>query len=456
MKKLILLISFFLLNISLLNANIINVPNDQPTIQAGIDSASTGDTVLVQPGLYFENINFSGKNIIVGSLYLMNSDTSFIKQTIIDGYRHHNSIVRFVSGEDSSAMLIGFILQRGYGQQHPSGFFIDGGGIYCRNSGPTLKNLIIKNSRYTTDGGGIYYESSIVRLYDSNITNNHVAGYMGGVGGGIFFTNSKGIIKNVVFNNNSAAFLGGTIYSYNSKFRLQNVTCINNTGNVIDCQDSTHIEIINSIFWNVPSPIIDFWTGSPSNSVTVLYSDLQGGVNSISTNNIGTVHWLDGNIDLDPQFADTIISNYNLSATSPCIDAGIHDTLIVYNNDLDTIIISELNFLGTAPDMGACEFDPATLIRKDPLLLENFILYQNYPNPFNSITTIEYYLPHANNVLIEIYNLLGQKVKTIMNDYMIAGYHEFKINAKDLPSGVYIYKIKAGNFHQTKKMLLLK
>ena len=68
-----------------LSAQTLNVPADYSTIQSAIDAAVNGDTILVQPGTYVENINFNGKNIIVASLFLTTADTSYIYQTIIDG-----------------------------------------------------------------------------------------------------------------------------------------------------------------------------------------------------------------------------------------------------------------------------------------------------------------------------------------------------------------------------------
>lgn len=83
MRNLMIIISLiFVLNLS---ATIINVPAEQPTIQAGIDIAVESDTVLVQPGTYAENINYNGKAVIIGSLFLTTQDTIYISQTIIDG-----------------------------------------------------------------------------------------------------------------------------------------------------------------------------------------------------------------------------------------------------------------------------------------------------------------------------------------------------------------------------------
>ena len=88
-----------------LSATIINIPTDQPTIQAGIDVAVDADTVLVQPGTYIENINYNGKNIIVASLFLTIQDTSYISQTIIDG-NQNGSVVIFESGENNVPILL--------------------------------------------------------------------------------------------------------------------------------------------------------------------------------------------------------------------------------------------------------------------------------------------------------------------------------------------------------------
>jgi len=85
-----------------------------------------------------------------------------------------------------------------------------------------------------------------------------------------------------------------------------------------------------------------------------------------------------------------------------------------------------------------------------------FALKQNYPNPFNPSTNITYSLPKASNVRLEIYNSLGQRVQTLLNTHKAAGTYHILFKADHLTSGVYIYRLTAGDFTKTKKMVLLK
>lgn len=86
----------------------------------------------------------------------------------------------------------------------------------------------------------------------------------------------------------------------------------------------------------------------------------------------------------------------------------------------------------------------------------SYKLEQNYPNPFNPSTTINYSIATAGNVKITVYNMLGQKVKLLLDENKSIGNYSIKLNASNLPSGAYFYSIQAGEFRQTKKMLFLK
>ena len=85
-----------------------------------------------------------------------------------------------------------------------------------------------------------------------------------------------------------------------------------------------------------------------------------------------------------------------------------------------------------------------------------FVLQQNYPNPFNPSTTIQYALPSRSQVTLTVFNTLGQIVRELVNGDSEAGYHEVQFDATGLASGVYFYRMRAGDFVETKRLLLLR
>jgi hypothetical protein len=86
----------------------------------------------------------------------------------------------------------------------------------------------------------------------------------------------------------------------------------------------------------------------------------------------------------------------------------------------------------------------------------SFSLEQNFPNPFNPTTTIQFSLPQSGDVSLKIYNLLGEEIKTLADEYREAGKHSVQFNANSLASGIYFYRLQAGSFIETKKMILIK
>ena len=81
---------------------------------------------------------------------------------------------------------------------------------------------------------------------------------------------------------------------------------------------------------------------------------------------------------------------------------------------------------------------------------------QNYPNPFNPSTMIRYSLPHRSHVSLTVYNTLGQQVAILVNADIDAGYHEVQFNAGHLASGVYFYRLQAGSYTETRKLVLMR
>lgn len=100
--------------------------------------------------------------------------------------------------------------------------------------------------------------------------------------------------------------------------------------------------------------------------------------------------------------------------------------------------------------------DIMTGIEDDGLNPETFELKQNYPNPFNPSTKIVFNLPKAIDVRLTIYNVLGQEVGTLVNEKLAAGKYDITFEARDLAAGLYFYRIQAGSFIETMKMLLVK
>ena len=95
-------------------------------------------------------------------------------------------------------------------------------------------------------------------------------------------------------------------------------------------------------------------------------------------------------------------------------------------------------------------------ILKGSLIPKEFVLYQNYPNPFNPVTKIKYGIPKKARVELIIYNVLGEKVTTLVNQQQDAGYYLVEWNGNNISSGVYLYTIKSGDYFNVKKMILLK
>jgi enterochelin esterase family protein len=108
-------------------------------------------------------------------------------------------------------------------------------------------------------------------------------------------------------------------------------------------------------------------------------------------------------------------------------------------------------------DIALKYFFPITSdVKKEEIVPREFVLAQNFPNPFNPNTKIRYSIPHQSDVLIKVYDILGREVETLLSEEKPSGIYEITWYAENLPSGVYFYQIKAGDFVETKKMVLMK
>jgi hypothetical protein len=97
-----------------------------------------------------------------------------------------------------------------------------------------------------------------------------------------------------------------------------------------------------------------------------------------------------------------------------------------------------------------------TGIEEENNMINDYVLYQNYPNPFNPATTVEYYLHHTSFVTLKVFDCLGKEVVNLINESQTTGHHKILFDASNLSSGIYFYELKANNFVNTKKLLLVK
>jgi hypothetical protein len=109
----------------------------------------------------------------------------------------------------------------------------------------------------------------------------------------------------------------------------------------------------------------------------------------------------------------------------------------------------DVTLIKVAPDVTSIDENPQTII-------SDFQLHQNYPNPFNPTTAIKYQIPEISLVTLKVYDVLGSEIATLVNEEKHSGSYEIEFNATTLPSGIYFYKLQAGSFVETKKMILMK
>jgi len=328
-----------------------------------------------------------------------------------------------------------------------------GGGIYCLYAHPILNNAKIceNNAEW---GGGTYCDNSSPKFYNGIISENSATA----AGGGIFcIYNSCPLISFVtIFNNYANENGGGISCNISSNLTIVNSTIslnsANQNGGGLYCLSSSPF-LINTIFWNDSQHEIYFYQDEKPDSITIAYSNIQGGESGIVKNSIGTINWLEGNNDCDPIFIDSEQDNFYLQENSPCIDAGT--AFFIFNND--TIInLNPSEYIGTAPEIGILEIPYILGINKNLLLPNQILLYQNYPNPFNSNTRISYKLTKTSFVKLSIFDINGRLIKTLFSERQDAGNYSINWNSNNLSSGVYFYRIDAGEFNSVKKCLLIK
>lgn len=251
-------------------AKIINVPADYPKIQSAINASSDGDTVVVYPGTYKENIRFLGKKIVLTSRFYESMDKSYILSTIIDGSAPSSpdtgSVVLFINHEDSTSVIQGFTLTGGSGtnwtDEHGAGVYREGGAVLSAFSAPIIQynlminNVCAKNSKVASAGGGAIRSGDGYPRVLNNVILNNVARY----GTALVFNYCNAIVRNNIIYKNSGGedYAGGAIWvnrDLNTSKIIENNTIIGNSsvsggGGYSDNYGSSTI-LRNNIFWGI-------------------------------------------------------------------------------------------------------------------------------------------------------------------------------------------------------------
>jgi Protein of unknown function (DUF1565)/FlgD Ig-like domain/Periplasmic copper-binding protein (NosD) len=321
-------------------------------------------------------------------------------------------------------------------------------GIAVIESEVVFDSIIVSNCEGMFTGGIYIYKNCTVEISNSIFRNNFVEyGVIVGC-----LSESRLLMENVQISGNTIND-GGLLSVVFSESVFSKITITGNTINYGDdllsfYDDDFHdgdVFIINSIIWNNDP----YQINSYEVPLAVAYCDLEGGEEAIVGDSID---WLEGNIDLNPCFDET----FHLSEDSPCIDAGT----AYYEYEGEVLIdLSEDEYYGSAPDMGAFEYG---MVETDEFKIENVkCKISNYPNPFNPETRIVFDLPEAGQVKIAVYNLKGQLVKTLADDVLPAG-KNFLIwdgrneTGRQVSSGVYLLRMKNRERILNKKIMMMK
>jgi len=304
-----------------------------------------------------------------------------------------------------------------------------GAGTYQCVRFAGVNNCTIAGFEIMNGSDGIVFDNCADCLCTGNYIHDIDAATNDGAAIGIWNSNNMQVVDCIIDDNE---FCGITVWQSNNVLIDHNTILRSQLDDGIDISGTTdHLTITSNILAFHNKEGIDT-NGLTFTDFTHNYNCFwQNGTGNISGMTIGA-----NSFDSNPLLVDINNQNYYLQSGSPCLGAGEYG--------------SDVGALGVYSDVSDETGKP----------VKAFMLAQNYPNPFNPSTTISYSLPKTDHVRLSIYNLRGEKITTLLNGQTSAGHYKVTWDGKDtagnrVSSGIYLYRLEAGSFVQTRKMLFV-
>lgn len=325
-----------LITVSPVFGDILIVPDNYPTIQAAIDAAVALDTIIVNPGTYYEHLDMGGKAVTLTGTDP--NDPAVVAQTIIDG-SSTGRVITCDSGETSETVISGFWIQNGEAGS------ANAGGIYCYSSYPVIRHCVFSGNAANAYGGAIFCYLGGPTITNCTFIGNEASNY----GGGVACYQSTTAVSNCVFSGNDG-YRGGGIASYDDDAIITNCTFSGNTSNfggAVYCSIGSPI-VLSSILWgNTAVHGQEIRVESLSNPA-VSYSVIEGGWAGLN-NSAADPLFIDADgLDDIPGTAD---DDLHLDPFSGCINAG--DPIGDYTAQVDMDFVSRVRY--GRVDIGADE-----------------------------------------------------------------------------------------------------